>query len=372
MKLDKQPIKGKLRRITIFVSILTFILLLFYLAVGSYIHSLLTLKKIDDYPLYTMKYLGDYHFDSFLKTGISDTMYHKYLQTGNILFLYEDVRKLFYPDWFWNILRTTGIIQSQNSQPANACSTFFTINRKGERIFGRNFDRAKLPSLLLETDPARGFRSYSMVDISNLGYGFSYPDPLLKRAGLISAPYLCLDGINEYGLAVGEMAAGDQQPTKDQAKKTITDTEAIRLILDHAKNVSQAIKLLQKYNIHFPVTIDHYLIADQKGNSALVEFVKGKMAVIYKEGPFQIGTNFNIYKTNQKLRMYDPRYAKAYQRLKLKNGDLSQVEAMELLKEISQDNTMWSVVYNLTSGDILVAPGKKYEQVYQFHLKIKK
>lgn len=370
MKPDKGQIKGKLRRITIFITILTVILLVFYLMIGSYVQSLLTLRKIDDQPFYTMKYLGNYHFDSFLQTGISEAAYNKYLQTGNYLFLFEDVRKLFYPDWIWNILKMTGMVQILHPQSTNACSAFFTINGKGERIFGRNFDLSNRPSLLLETNPAQGFRSYSMVDISNLGYGYSYPDPFLKRAGLITAPYLCLDGMNEYGLAVGEMMIPEPQPLKDPAKKTITDTEAIRLILDYAKDVPQAIKLLREYNIHFPVTVDHYLIADRKGNSAIVEYVNGEMVVINKEGPFQIATNFTIYNTGHKQRMYDYRYAKAYQRLESKNGDISQEEAMEILKEISQENTMWSVVYNLTSGDILVTPGRKYNKIYKYNLSI--
>ena len=129
--------------------------------------------------------------------------------------------------------------------------------------------------------------------------------------------------------------------------------------------------MLKKYNICFPVTVNHYLIADRSGNSALLEYVNGKTAVTYMTGPFQIATNFTILNTDQETRMRDDRYSKAYNWLESKNGNITQEEAMEILEDISQPHTMWSVVYNLTTGDILVVPGKKYDHVYRYKLKIK-
>jgi len=37
--------------------------------ISTYLRSLLSLKKRDDYPIYSMTYYGDYGFDDFLKQG---------------------------------------------------------------------------------------------------------------------------------------------------------------------------------------------------------------------------------------------------------------------------------------------------------------
>jgi predicted choloylglycine hydrolase len=224
--------------------------------------------------------------------------------------------------------------------------------------------------MLLETESRDAFSSFSMVDIGNLGYNIMSPDPFRNRLGLSFAPYMCLDGMNEHGLAVGHMMVPEEQPDMDPELRTITDTGAIRLLLDNAEDVPRAIKLLKQYNICFPVTVNHYLIADRNGDCALVEYVNGEMIVMVMTGSFQIATNFTISGTDHETRMLDARYASAWNRLSSVNGDISQDEAMELLEDISQSHTMWSVVYNLTTGDVLVAPGRRYDHVYRYNLEM--
>ena len=43
---------------------------------------------------------------------------------------------------------------------------------------------------------------------------------------------------------------------------------------------------------------------------------------------------------------------------------------MDLLKRVSQDHTVWSVVYNLNTGQIRIALGRDYDQVHTFDLKM--
>ncbi|HNT67095.1 MAG TPA: hypothetical protein PKN04_15030 [bacterium] len=45
------------------------------------------------------------------------------------------------------------------------------------------------------------------------------------------------------------------------------------------------------------------------------------------------------------------------------------VEAMPLLQSVAQDRTIWSSVYNLTTGDIQIAMGQAYQNIHQFSLK---
>ena len=68
-------------------------------------------------------------------------------------------------------------------------------------------------------------------------------------------------------LAVPEADAGN---TSD--KVTLNTTTAIRLVLDKAANVEEAIELLSQYNIYFSGDVKcHFLIADAGGKSVLAE-----------------------------------------------------------------------------------------------------
>ncbi len=69
--------------------------------------------------------------------------------------------------------------------------------------------------------------------------------------------------MNERGLAVGMMAVPSAQAGSDSRKVTIDSLAAIRLLLDKAQSVDEALSLLGAYNIDWgsgpPL---HYLIAD--------------------------------------------------------------------------------------------------------------
>jgi len=323
-----------------------------------------TLDRVDDYPLFTMQYVCDYNLDKFLEKGITDN-------------ISDSVRRVFFPDPLWNSLRNLKLVQNNaGSKPASACATVFTVNKKGEKILGRNFDWINRPILLLETKPDKGMSSFSMVDISYLGYNGKFLPDSGKGASfsLIFSPYVAFDGMNEMGLAVGEMAVpGRYKPPHDPGKVTIGDTHSIRMILDKAETVDEAVALLSKYNIEYPTLAWHYLIADREGNSSIIEYVDGKMLETKKDRNFQICTNDIVYnRSEDEKQSLCKRYKKAYTILNEKNGDIDQLEMMKLLEDISQSHTMWSVVYNMTTGDILVAPGKKYSNVYQSALKMSK
>ena len=46
-------------------------------------------------------------------------------------------------------------------------------------------------------------------------------------------------------------------------------------------------------------------------------------------------------------------------------------QAMDLLKDVSKNDTVWSTVYNQSTGEIQIAMGKNYEHVNEFSLKMK-
>jgi len=294
-----------------------------------------SLRKLDEHPLYVMTYFGDYGFGESLRAqrpasgGLPQT---------------DDV---------------TG--------NAWACTCFAALGRD-HAVFGRNFDWYDHPALLLFTDPPDGYASVSMVDISYLGFGTVEPLPA-TRDSLLYAPLTPFDGMNECGLAVGMMAVPKAKPAHDPEEATLSGLEAIRLLLDHARDVDEALRLMREFNIVFSGPPLHYLIADAAGGSAVVEYVNGEMKVLPNELPWQVATNFVI--SEAQLDGPDSacwRYNRASSTLRAAGGSLAAEGAMVLLEEVSQQNTIWSIVYGMSSGKITVSMSRNYETVHRFTL----
>lgn len=234
--------------------------------------TLYSLKKVDDNVLYTMKYDGDYGFDEFLETGASSDRE-----------LVEFVTK-----------RLLKGIPLEFSIPDLGCSTFSAQTEDGDRIFGRNFDLTYSPALFVVTEPDNGYRSMSTVNLAFLGFGEDkLPDTLKRKIITLAVPYAPLDGVNEKGLAVAVLRIDDEPTNQDTGKTDITTTAAIRLMLDKAANVDEALKLLAQYDIHSSAgSCCHFQLADAQGNSAVAEYVDNEYEIIGKNGDYQAATNF--------------------------------------------------------------------------------
>ena len=292
--------------------------------------TLSSLKQVDGYPLYTMNYYGEYDPPrvSLLPAG----------RTG----------------------------------PAWGCSLFTVLLDGDHLLYGRNFDWQFSPALLLFTDPPDGYASVSMVDMTYLGFEgqdvFHLTDlPLEELKRLLDAPSLPFDGMNEHGLAIGMAAVPPGDMPDDPSKETIGSLGIMRQILDHARTVDEAVELIRSYNIDFdggpPV---HYLIADAGGKAVLVEFYHGVMNVLPNDRPWHSATNF------LRSSVQDPaggncwRYDRINERLNAEQGLLDSDSAMELLSEVAQDSTQWSVVYQMGRREVSVAMGKAYGKVHIF------
>jgi hypothetical protein len=307
--------------------------------------TLTSLEKVDDYPLYTMRYAGAYN--PKVSSGVRADL------TG---------------------LRGKPVRSQTPLPPAWGCSLFTAPGKADNGLYGRNFDWEFSPAVLLFTAPPDGYASVSMVDIAYLGLGMSAVGrltdlPLEERQALLSAPFLPFDGMNEYGLTVGMAAVPGGKMPHDPDKETISSLTAIREMLDHARNVDEAVARLQSYNIDMtggpPI---HYLIADAAGRSALVEFDAGEMAIIPNEAAWHLATNHLHTAGDETGHSGCWRYDKMYRRLAETGGQLATPDALDLLAGVSQESTQWSVVYGMRTGDVNVAMGRRYTAVHTFHL----
>ena len=92
-------------------------------------------------------------------------------------------------------------------------------------------------------------------------------DLLPDNIKTIAALYAPLDGMNEKGLCVAVNMISDNTTIEQNSNKPdITTTTAIRLLLDKAANVEEAIALLQQYDMHASMgMMVHFAISDVSG-----------------------------------------------------------------------------------------------------------
>lgn len=295
-----------------------------------------SLKKLSEYPFYSMIYYSEYPFKEYLN-GQRE-----------------------FPDLS---LPTDSKIK---------CTCFAAMGNTDSVFFGRNFDFPNSIPLLLYTNPSDGFASISMTDLQFFGLDRKkLRDSTFNKRQLLKAPWLPIDGINENGVAIGIMVVESENPPSEPQKHTINEAAVIRLILDYAKNLEHAIELINDYNISttlFDATPEHYLISDSKGKSVIVEFIDEEVKIIRNQHPWQVATNFNVFGQDS-TSISCSRFLTASMELKKHNGILDSQQSMELLKNTSQFNsTKWSVVYNLTSKDIYIGIAQNYVDIYKFNL----
>lgn len=333
-------------------------------AAFTFRHELKTLssvKKIDDNVLYTMVYDGDYGFDEFLQSGASSD--------GELV---DFVTK-----------RLLKGLPLEFSIPDLGCSTFNAQTEDGDEIFGRNFDLTYSPALFVETAPDNGYRSLSTVNLAFLGFGETkLPDSFMQKVITLAAPYAPLDGINEMGVSIGVLKIADEPTRQDNGKIDITTTTAVRLVLDKAATVDEAIELLSQYDMFSSAgSCYHFQIADRQGNSAVVEYVDNEFVVLKAEKNYQMATNFLLAEQKYNFGTGQDRYEIMKETLDASGGVVKDEQAgMDLLKAVSKDwyvseatgkrnATQWSIIYNNTKGTAKVVTQRQYDtNVHEFRL----
>ena len=304
--------------------------------------TLSSLIKVDDHPLYTMRYIGAYDTrQSFVDPSLE--------------------------------------IASQRSlamtKPAWGCSLFAALGDANNMFYGRNFDWEPSPAVLLFTEPPNGYASVSMVDIAYLGFTGIRADTitdlaLAERRALLRTTSLPFDGMNARGLAIGMAAVPDGQMKNDPSKPTIDSLMVIRKILDFAATVDEAVAIFRQYNISWgggpPL---HYLVADQTGRAALIEFYQGAMHIIPNETQSHQATNF-LQSSVQNPAGQCWRRDTIVRRLGANDGRTNLGDAMQLLRDVSQNITQWSIVYGMSSGKVDVTMGRPYDRIHSFELRL--
>lgn len=105
---------------------------------------------------------------------------------------------------------------------------------------------------------------------------------LMDKVISLASTYAPLDGINDAGVSCGiymTYQGGDKTIATDQNtdKPDFTSTTLLRLILDYADSVEEAVEIASSYDLHDSASTSyHYMVADSTGKSAILEWT-GKM-----------------------------------------------------------------------------------------------
>ena len=335
--------------------------------------------------LYEINYTADYKLDAVLQSGCTETTQ-----------LFNYVAYLLYDS-----------LPSKRAQVSfdAGCSAFAVPDRQsGNFLMGRNYDFChatadgkgykSIAAIMVHTAPEGGKKSISMVDGMQLGYGQGfYTDGKSDLSLLMGLPYAALDGINEDGFAIGVLALKENQTQQNTGKPRIGTTTAIRMLLDRASTVKEAVAMLKNYDMNMKGAGNsnyHYFMADATGDYAIVEYTlkRGEKIPTVMEkltgndtlrcvtnfyvSPTMVGTNDGWGYNHGK-----ERYWKIRNKLAENNYELSSDDAMSLLSDVSQpadltnitSQTQWSCLYNLSEKSLRLAILRDYGKMYDFKVK---
>ena len=353
--------KGKHLVLRIFLVVLLAALVIFSLGAwrlfGDIVTAANTVTQLES-GLYALEFQGDYGFDDFLAQGgaASDAEVASYL----LQFLSKG---FYHPD----------------TTPVSAdfgCSTLLSPRENGGYVFGRNYDWEPCDAMIVHTKPESGYESISTCCLDFLGFGEDYrPDAsMMSKIQSIAAVYVPLDGMNEAGLMVADLMAGDKEQTHQSSHAVnLTTTTAIRLLLDRAATVEEAIDLLGQYNMHSSIGSAHHLsIADKNGISVVVEYVDGQMLVT------QTPVVTNHYLSSAKPGIGSEQSHQRFDTLMQYADPTNSLGMLARLRSVAQfqypqpeenaEKTIWSIAYDPQKKSAIFCFNEAYDYSYTLNL----
>jgi predicted choloylglycine hydrolase len=330
---------------------------------GTKIIAANTITKLDT-GLYSLEYKGDYGFDDFLAQGgaSSDAAVADYLTS----FL------------------SHGFYKPDNSIEAGdfGCSTLTVKTTEGDVLFGRNYDWADCSAMIVRTRPNDGYESISTCCLDFLGFDKDWQadGSMMDRMMALAAVYVPLDGMNEKGLMIADLMAGDKAEThQDTAKPDLTTTTAIRLLLDKAATVDEAILLLKQYDMNSSIgSAHHYSICDAGGESVVVEYIDNEIFVTKTN----VVTNHYLTDSNKYgigSEQSHVRFGILTETLNKSGSVMNEIDVRDALKSVAQFNfreigkneyekTMWSIVYHPAALTVNFYRNEDYEHAWSLKL----
>jgi choloylglycine hydrolase len=257
-------------------------------------------------------------------------------------------------------------------QSADACTTFF-ICKKGEMIFGRNYDWVSGSGMVCTNQ--RGLQKTSLPtgDGPTISWVSAYGSITFNQWG----KEFPMGGMNERGLVVELMWLSETQYPKPDKRAAVDCLQWIQYQLDRSATITDVIATDAILRIASKGTAPlHYLIADATGHAAVIEFLNGKM-VVHKADDLPVAALTNsIYKesvTKTANQNTIPSFADgSLERFATACSMVNRFEdqdikvpvvdyALDILNTVAQPSTQWSIVYDLKNKKIHFRSSKSRE-----------
>lgn len=334
----------------------------------SRFQTMATIRKLSDcadgYDIYSMTVKYDYSVEDVIRCGIGDTQ------------SFVDA-----------VLRESlPILPIHMKLPAYGCSTYRAVTEEGDVIMGRNYDfKLDTSCMLLYCEPKNGYRSMAFAALNNVQADQADKNLRTKMACL-TAPFSCLDGINEKGVSIAVLTLDSEPTDQKNGRDKITSSLGIRLVLDGAATTAEAVDILSRYDMYAVNGRDyHFFISDATGDSRVVEYDPEDPARPLVDTKIQAVTNFyGMYidkvKSGQRNGIYGhgkERYDHIMNVITANYGVLDRTAAWAALKAAATEpnpenvtsNTQWSIIFNNTDLTADIVLRRKWDAVYSFSLK---
>ena len=246
----------------------------------------------------------------------------------------------------------------------HTCTTFH-LEKIGQKIFGKNYDWHLGGGLLIVNK--RGVYKKAMPGI--LKDPGQYAEWTSKYGSLTFNQYgreLPMGGINEAGLVVELMLLFRTKYPEPDARRAIKDLQWIQYQLDNFSTVEEVIESDRHIRILSREQPGlHFLVADRTGNCAAIEFLDGELSFHSRDTmTVKALTNHTYAESTAFLRMHKgfggqlpiekgerslKRFiytAKMLREYNLQIHGPAVDFAFDILKNVSQPSTRWSIVYD--------------------------
>ena len=327
---------------------------LVWMEFGALIKGANSCVKLDD-RLYYMEYKGDDGFDGLIAKGgfeKADDM---------VGYIIEFLSKGHYKP------------EVETSKEPYGCSALTVKTPDGSVMMGRNFDFPSAIGLIMHCIPDKGYETITTFNVEFYQFGEDFkPEGFKNQYMCLSGLFVALDGINEKGLAIADLMAGDSIETHQRTSKPdLTTTAAISYMLKNAANVDEALKLLEGIDMHSDIgAAHHYAMADISGRSVVVEYVDNKMVVT--ESPAVANHYLCEQKLNVGLTEGDDRYDRLCQRFDQTQGVMSEKQLTDAIAAVSQPQrkgflgTAWTMVMDLSHPSVTYYSLRHFDKPFHF------
>lgn len=231
-----------------------------------------------------------------------------------------------------------------------SCTTFVLKDGK-EMVFGRNLDWHSDNGIVVINQRNQYKKSIVFPPDSPIEWESKYGSITFNQFGK-EFPF---GGMNEVGLVIEIMVAPAEYPKTDQ-RGAVNELQWIQYQLDNASTVEEVIANNTDLRIRKISQQLHFLVADAKGNTAVIEFKNGEM-IAYKDDslPYPVLEN-DTY--NESLSKYKNGFNCRFTRVvnKISNyttqPNSSLVDySFSILNDVAIDGS-WSIVYDLKNFTI--------------------